>query len=125
MSNSLQGSAARVDLAAYRRFFAEEIQTAANIRSAAVVEALAAVPRERFLPPGPWTIRSEADFGGGPRQTPDADPRHVYHNIAVAIDAARMLFNGAPSVVAMAMRPAAQVCFRMPPICCGFSVSAP
>ncbi len=55
------------DLSAQRRFYAEEIQMAANLRSPAIVEALAAVPREQFLPPGPWTIRSEADLQGGPR----------------------------------------------------------
>ena len=38
-------------LSAQRRFFAEEVQMVANIRSAAVVEALATVPREQFLPP--------------------------------------------------------------------------
>ncbi len=32
----------------------------------------------------------------GPRKTPDADPRHLYHNVSVAIDPARQLFNGAP-----------------------------
>jgi protein-L-isoaspartate(D-aspartate) O-methyltransferase len=37
------------------------------------------------------------------RQTPDADPRHVYHNLAIGIDPERMLFNGAPSVVASAI----------------------
>ena len=84
-----------------RRFFAEEIQAVCNLRTAGLVEALATVPREAFLPPGPWTIRAEGDYGEPPRQTPDADPRHVYHNISVAIDPARMLFNGAPSVVAM------------------------
>jgi protein-L-isoaspartate(D-aspartate) O-methyltransferase len=84
-----------------RRFFAEEIQAVANLRSSGLVDALATVPREAFLPPGPWTIRAEGDFGEPPRQTPDADPRHVYHNTSVAIDPARMLFNGAPSVVAM------------------------
>jgi protein-L-isoaspartate(D-aspartate) O-methyltransferase len=67
------------------------------------VEALAAVPRERFLPPGPWTIRGEADFQQPPRTTPDADPRHVYHNLAIAIDPARQLFNGAPGLLAMAI----------------------
>jgi protein-L-isoaspartate(D-aspartate) O-methyltransferase len=86
-----------------RRFYAEEIQAVANIRSAAVVDALASVERERFLPPGPWTIRSEADFMAPARHTIDADPRHVYHNLAIAIDAERMLFNGAPSVVAGAI----------------------
>ncbi|HTM25710.1 MAG TPA: methyltransferase domain-containing protein [Vicinamibacterales bacterium] len=91
------------DLAAQRRFYAEEVQIASNIRSARIVEALARVPRERFLPPGPWTIRSDGDFGAPPRQTPDADPRHVYHNIAVAIDPGRMLFNGMPGLICTAM----------------------
>jgi protein-L-isoaspartate(D-aspartate) O-methyltransferase len=90
-------------LSEYRRFYAEEIQVISNLTSPAVVDALATVPREQFLPPGPWTIRGEADFQGPPRRTTDADPRRVYHNVAVAIDASRMLFNGAPSVVAMAI----------------------
>jgi protein-L-isoaspartate(D-aspartate) O-methyltransferase len=91
------------NLDAQRRFFAEEIQITSNVKSPAVIEALASVARERFLPPGPWTIRGEADFQAPMRQTPDGDPRHVYHNIAVAIDSARMLFNGAPGVIAMAI----------------------
>src|SRR6185503_12102600 len=91
------------DLTAQRRFFAEEVQMASNIRSAAVVEALATVERERFLPPGPWMVRGEADFMAPPRQTPDADPRHVYHNIAVGIEPSRMLFNGTPGLLAMAI----------------------
>jgi protein-L-isoaspartate(D-aspartate) O-methyltransferase len=91
------------DLQAQRRFFAEEIQMTSNLNSASIVEALAAVPREQFLPPGPWTIRGEADFQGSPRRTPDDDARHVYHNVAVAIDPSRMLFNGAPGILAMAI----------------------
>ena len=91
------------DLVARRRFFAEEIQIVANLKSAALVDALSAVPREGFLPPGPWTIRGEADFQSPPRHTADDDPRHVYHNVAVAIDSSRMLFNGAPGLLAMAI----------------------
>jgi protein-L-isoaspartate(D-aspartate) O-methyltransferase len=90
-------------LEARRRFYAEEIEATSNLKHSAVVDALASVPRERFLGPGPWTIRGEADFQSGPRQTPDADPRHVYHNLAIAIDPARQLFNGAPGLVAMAI----------------------
>jgi protein-L-isoaspartate(D-aspartate) O-methyltransferase len=86
-----------------RRFFAEEIQMVANLRSSALVDALASVPREAFLAAGPWVIRGESDFGGAPRTTPDADPRHVYHNLAIAIDPARQLFNGAPGLLAMAI----------------------
>jgi protein-L-isoaspartate(D-aspartate) O-methyltransferase len=89
-----------------RRFFAEEIEAVARLRSAALVAALAAVPREQFLPPGPWTILADADAAGlgtgAPkyRQTADADPARVYHNIGVAIDAERQLFNGQPATLA-------------------------
>jgi len=87
------------NLDAYRRFFAEDIQICSNLRTAALVDALATVPREHFLPPGPWTVRGESDFQSPPRQTPGDDPRFIYHNIAVAIDPSRMLFNGAPGLV--------------------------
>jgi protein-L-isoaspartate(D-aspartate) O-methyltransferase len=78
-----------------------------------LVDALATVPRERFLPPGPWLVRSESDTRGL-RQTKDADPRRVYHNYSIAIDPARQLFNGAPGAVvpsidALELKPGARV----------------
>jgi protein-L-isoaspartate(D-aspartate) O-methyltransferase len=82
-----------------RQFFAEEIEVTAYIRTPRLVEALASVPRERFLPPGPWVIRGEADMAGPPRRTPDADPRHVYHNVGIGIDPKHQLFNGAPGLL--------------------------
>jgi protein-L-isoaspartate(D-aspartate) O-methyltransferase len=88
-----------IDLALRRRCFAEEIEAVAHLRTRALCEALATVPREAFLPPGPWLVRGEGDMRGA-HTTPDADPRHVYHNCSIAIDATRQLFNGAPSVVA-------------------------
>lgn len=91
-----------MDPALRRRFFAEEIEAVAKLRSPALVDALAAVPRERFLPSGPWAVLADADFGAGPmktRLTPDADPARVAHNIAVAIDAERQLFNGQPATI--------------------------
>jgi protein-L-isoaspartate(D-aspartate) O-methyltransferase len=39
-----------------RRFVAEELEAVARLGSTALVEAFAAVPREQFLPPGPWTV---------------------------------------------------------------------
>lgn len=87
-------------LAAQRRFFAEEIQAVAGLNAGALVEALATVPREAFLPPGPWVVQGDMS---GARPTPDADPRHVYHNYSVAIDPQRQLFNGAPALVAGAI----------------------
>lgn len=90
---------ADTDLATQRRSFAEEIRQAGRLRTPALVEALATVPREQFLPPGPWRVQGERDFAG-PRETPDADPGHVCQNVSIAIDPNRMLFNGAPGAVA-------------------------
>ena len=88
-----------IDLDLRRRFFAEEVQAVAGLRTLSLVDAFATVERERFLRPGPWLMRGEGDFGGPPRETPDADPRHVYHNVVLAIEPARQLFNGQPSTI--------------------------
>lgn len=45
----------------------------------------------------------EADFQSPLRYTPGDDPRFIYHNIAVGIDPGRMLFNGAPGLLATAI----------------------
>ncbi|HYA24498.1 MAG TPA: methyltransferase domain-containing protein [Terriglobales bacterium] len=85
-----------------RRFYAEEIRLAANINSAAVIDAFAHVPREKFLGPGPWKVAS-ADLGlGGTTyiETTGADPRNLYHNVPVALDATRDLNNGQPATLA-------------------------
>lgn len=92
-----------------RRRYAEEIRAAANLRSEALVDAFATVPRERFLGPGPWQILSRRPRlwrglmrgpGGGYRETPDANPEHLYRDVLVAIDARRRLNNGLPSALA-------------------------
>ena len=57
-----------MDLDLRRRFYAEEIEAVARLRSAAVVDALASVPRERFLRPGPWTVLADIDINGSPRK---------------------------------------------------------
>ena len=98
----------RASLDLQRQFFAEEIEAIARLKTPALVAALAAVPRERYLPPGPWTTLGDVDIvaggiSGSPAKhvtTPDADPRRVYHNIGIAIDPTRQLFNGQPSTLA-------------------------
>jgi protein-L-isoaspartate O-methyltransferase len=40
------------NLESYRRFFAEEIEAACGLRTTALLDAFAKVPRERFLEPG-------------------------------------------------------------------------
>jgi protein-L-isoaspartate(D-aspartate) O-methyltransferase len=88
-------------VADYRQYYAEEIAASAGLRSPDLIDAFRSIERERFLRPGPWVVRGEGDFGRPPRQTPDADPRHVYHNIVVGIDPARQLFNGQPSLLGL------------------------
>jgi protein-L-isoaspartate(D-aspartate) O-methyltransferase len=83
-----------------RRWYAEEIRAVAHLTSEAVVEALARVPREAFLGAGPWLIPRSFEQPPHHRMTPDADPRHIYHNLLVAIDPARQLHNGLPSALA-------------------------
>ncbi len=89
-----------------RAWYAEEIRFSANVQSAALVEAFARVPRERFVGPGPWQI-------GSPEQRalssagliklayiPVDDPRQLYHNVLVVLDQARDINNGQPSALA-------------------------
>lgn len=86
-----------------RRFYAEEIQYSTNILSKALIECFAHVPRENFLGAGPWKIAAVdlGSFGGTTYiETPDADPRHVYHNVSVALDSSRDLNNGQPAALA-------------------------
>jgi protein-L-isoaspartate(D-aspartate) O-methyltransferase len=96
-----------LDLDLRRRFFAEELEAVARLRSAQLVDAFATVPRERFLPAGPWIVLSDgADSymvmaGIRTRPTADADPARVYHNVAVAIDPDRQLFNAQPGTLAV------------------------
>lgn len=80
-----------------RRRFAVSLRRDNGLRSAALEDAFAAVPREEFLGRGPWLTLPDS---GGYRSTPDADPVHVYRDVAVALDAPRLLNNGAPGFLA-------------------------
>jgi protein-L-isoaspartate(D-aspartate) O-methyltransferase len=100
-----------VTLEDHRRAYAEKIASAAGLTTPGLKDAFAVVRREAFLPPGPWLVVGD---GQKPEQTLDADPRHVYENVSVAIDPARQLFNGAPAFLArmidrLALRPGSRV----------------
>jgi protein-L-isoaspartate(D-aspartate) O-methyltransferase len=89
-----------------RRFYADEIRFAANVRLPALIDAFARVPREQFLGHGPWEIAS-ADMRGlsalGAMQmsyTLVDDPRDLYHNVVVVLDKAGDINNGQPSALA-------------------------
>jgi protein-L-isoaspartate(D-aspartate) O-methyltransferase len=80
-----------------RREFAEKIRAMSALRSTRLVDALGSIPRERFLGPGPWQILRLAEAMRGYEFTPDDDPRHLYDNVLVALDASRNLNNGEPA----------------------------
>src|SRR4030095_1750559 len=86
------------EIASERQAYAQQIVAASGANTPALLDAFAAIPREQFLGPGPWVIVGVGD--PKPRRTPDADPRHLYADASVAIDAERQLFNGAPSFLA-------------------------
>jgi protein-L-isoaspartate(D-aspartate) O-methyltransferase len=105
-----------IDLELIRCFYAEEVRIAAQVRSSGLVEAFARVPREKYLGPGPWPVASfEIGMGNAAYMpTDDAHPRHVYHNVSIALDAARNLCNGQPATLArwmdvLDLRPGARV----------------
>ncbi len=63
--------------------------------NAALTEAFAKVPRESFLAKGPWLVTNRhtaPDYV----VTPDANPRHLYHDHHVALDATGFINSGGP-----------------------------
>ena len=101
----------RHDASEARRWFAEDLRVTCHLRDERVVRAFADVPREQFLGPGPWRLRHLAD---GYWDSPDDDPRWVYHNVLVALDESKGLNNGEPGLWArhfdsLAVRPGERV----------------
>ena len=88
------------DLVAQRKWYAEELRWSAMLKSKRLIAALSTVPREQFLGRGPWLIRGPMQFKRGYTQTNDSNPRHLYHDVRVAIDSKRNLNNGQPSFLA-------------------------
>jgi protein-L-isoaspartate(D-aspartate) O-methyltransferase len=50
------------------------------------------VPREGFLPPGPWKLLVDGRYV----ETPSSDPAPVYQNVVIALDARKRINNGEP-----------------------------
>jgi len=77
-----------------RKSYAEELRSLAHLSSPALIAAFATVPRERFVGPGPWRILGRDENW----TTEDGDPRHVYHNVLIALDETKGINNGQPSL---------------------------
>ena len=76
-----------------QRAYAEEIRVAGPVRkNQRIVEAYRDIRRDRFLPPGPWTLHGTVRW-----RTPDADPAWVHHNVLLSLDKGKGINNGSPS----------------------------
>jgi len=84
----------------YQRY-AEEVSVLGGIKAPALRRALAAVKRDRFLPPGPWMIES---LEGSYYPSDGDDISQVLHAVGVAIDPARLLNNANPVRVCMQLQ---------------------
>ena len=84
-----------------KRFYAEEIRALAALpdgpQTERLLSAFASVPREDHAGPGPWLLRSP-QYGLASRRTSDDDPRHLYHNVLIALDEERGINIGEPSL---------------------------
>ncbi len=77
-----------------RAFFASLLAGQFRDRHPAIEQAFAAVERERFAGPGPWSIMA---VGTGYVKTPDDDPAFLYQDTLVALDPDRGINIGQPS----------------------------
>jgi protein-L-isoaspartate(D-aspartate) O-methyltransferase len=82
------------DLKVVRRAYAKQIMAAAGVPCERLAHAFAAVPREKFLGPGPWPILR---WGRGYQPSPGDDPVYLYTDDLIGIDPAREINNGQPS----------------------------
>jgi len=99
------------DLKKAKSFYAELMATASRTNDPRLRQAFEAVPREAFMPPGPWRIMVNHHYV----ETPDDDPVYLYQNALVALDAAKGINNGEPYLHAawmgaVAPQPGEQIC---------------
>jgi len=78
----------------YRDFYARFIVASGGGKSERLVAAFASVAREDFLGAGPWLLWT----GAGYLETLSADPRHVYHDVVVALLPHKKINNGQPTL---------------------------
>ncbi|WP_428391750.1 protein-L-isoaspartate O-methyltransferase family protein [Lichenicoccus sp.] len=83
------------ELLLVRRAYARQILTSQGITDAPLESAFSRVARERFLGDPPWKTMSAS---GEYRDTPISDPVAVYQDLVFALDPARGVNNGSPSL---------------------------
>ena len=90
-----------------RSFYADLVATP-NAADPRIAAAFTAVPREPFAGPGPWSILAANVWRSRERgplyvTTPDDDPAFLYQDVLIALDAARAINIGQPSLHALCL----------------------
>ncbi|MBV9756690.1 MAG: methyltransferase [Alphaproteobacteria bacterium] len=84
-----------------RAFYARFVAVRAGAVDPRIEAAFAAVPREPFVGPAPWSIPPVSPWhSSGPNylRTPDDDPAFLYQDVLIALDAAKGINIGEPSL---------------------------
>ena len=95
-----------------RGFFARVVAAAGGAEDPRIEQAFAAVPRDVFAGPAPWSIRVFGPWWQRePKrqyiETPDGDPAYLYQDTLIALDAGRGINIGQPSLHALCLAAAA------------------
>lgn len=75
-----------------RMLYGRMMAAASGSMDPRIGEVFETLPREAFLPPGPWHMLVAQQY----IETPSADPVHLYRNALVALDTERGINNGEP-----------------------------
>ncbi len=81
--------------AAARKFYAKLVAGNAGVRDERIIAAFEALPRERFVGPGPWQVFA---LSGGYVETPSDDLAFLYQDVLVGLSCEQGLNNGQPSL---------------------------
>jgi protein-L-isoaspartate(D-aspartate) O-methyltransferase len=79
-------------LAEARMLYGRMMAAASSSTDPRIGQVFETLPRENFLPPGPWHMLIAQQYV----QTPSSDPAHLYRNALVALDPERGINNGEP-----------------------------
>src|ERR1051326_2998063 len=79
-------------VAEVRAFYAKEMASASGSSDPRIEQIFKSIRREAFMPPGPWKVLVADNYV----ETPSADPRYLYQNNLIALDAEKGINNGEP-----------------------------
>jgi len=82
------------DIEEVRSFYARLMAAASRSSDPRLERAFETVPREAFVPPGPWKVVFKSRYV----ETPSADPIHLYQDVLISLDAQKRINNGEPSL---------------------------